>query len=338
MGESPSLALVAANSSLADGDGARAEHLASVAAGAVAKGAGPRGKDLEAGIAVLEACLAREGIERMSEHAAIAYELEPDGSPWHPVCRLIKGVAAHLAGDRELARSSLEEGTRSAAACAPQVHALCLTQAALLALDEDDLETAVWLVARARTVVLRADLGDSPTSALVFAASAGVLAQHGQIEQATADQAQARKLLAGLRDFVPWYEVEARIALARAGLQLGDLASARALLAEASRILRQTPDAVVLREWLDEAWAQADAADGPNGNGGWTLTTAELRVLQFLPSHLSFPDIAERLYVSPNTVKTHVRAVYRKLDASSRGQAVDRASDLGLLISSSPAP
>jgi LuxR family transcriptional regulator, maltose regulon positive regulatory protein len=73
------------------------------------------------------------------------------------------------------------------------------------------------------------------------------------------------------------------------------------------------------------------ATEGSALNDDWSLTTAELRVLQFLPSHLSFPQIAERLYVSPNTVKTHVRAVYRKLHASSRGQAVERAQHSGLL-------
>jgi LuxR family maltose regulon positive regulatory protein len=61
------------------------------------------------------------------------------------------------------------------------------------------------------------------------------------------------------------------------------------------------------------------------------LTTAELRVLRLLPTHLSFPAIAQRLYVSPNTVKTHARAVYRKLNASSRAEAVAHGLAAGLL-------
>jgi LuxR family maltose regulon positive regulatory protein len=61
------------------------------------------------------------------------------------------------------------------------------------------------------------------------------------------------------------------------------------------------------------------------------LTTAELRILQFLPTHLSFPQIATKVYVSPNTVKTQAQAIYRKLDASSRREAVDRARSAGLL-------
>jgi LuxR family maltose regulon positive regulatory protein len=318
----PALALVAANSYLEAGDGNRAEHWTTIAAGAEALGAG---------VAIMRASIARHGIGRMAEDAARAFELEPSGSPWHPVCRLIEGVACHLAGDRVEARAYLEEGMRRAAVHAPNVHSLCLAQLALLAVEEDDWENAVWLASRAKALVQRSDLADSPTAALVFAVSAAARAHRGQVEEATADWRRALKLLARLTDFVPWYEAEARIVLARAGLRLSDPVSARGLLAEASRILRQTPDAVVLREWLDQVWAQADATQGSATSGGWSLTTAELRVLQFLPSHLSFPQIAKRLYVSPNTVKTHVRALYRKLDASSRGQAVEKARDSGLL-------
>ncbi len=61
------------------------------------------------------------------------------------------------------------------------------------------------------------------------------------------------------------------------------------------------------------------------------MTNAELRTLQYLPSHLSFREIGERIHVSPNTVKTQAQAVYRKLDASSRAEAVVRARDAGLL-------
>jgi LuxR family maltose regulon positive regulatory protein len=61
------------------------------------------------------------------------------------------------------------------------------------------------------------------------------------------------------------------------------------------------------------------------------LTTAELRVLRFLPSHLSFREIAVHLHVSANTIKTQAHAVYRKLDASSRSQAVQRARSVGLV-------
>jgi LuxR family maltose regulon positive regulatory protein len=58
---------------------------------------------------------------------------------------------------------------------------------------------------------------------------------------------------------------------------------------------------------------------------------AELRILRFLPTHLSFREIGLRLHVSTNTVKTQAHAVYRKLGVSSRSQAVTRAGEIGLL-------
>ena len=61
------------------------------------------------------------------------------------------------------------------------------------------------------------------------------------------------------------------------------------------------------------------------------LSDRELSVLEFLPSRLTNADIAAELFVSVNTVKTHVRNIYRKLDAPDRDAAVKRATDLGLL-------
>jgi LuxR family maltose regulon positive regulatory protein len=65
------------------------------------------------------------------------------------------------------------------------------------------------------------------------------------------------------------------------------------------------------------------------------LSDAELRVLRYLPSNLKAPEIASELYVSPNTVRTHLRHIYAKLDAHTRSEAVSRARELGLL---SPTP
>jgi len=60
------------------------------------------------------------------------------------------------------------------------------------------------------------------------------------------------------------------------------------------------------------------------------LTEAESRVLKLLPTS-SYQQIAATLYVSRNTVKTHVRSVYQKLGAASRSEAIRRAIDLRLL-------
>ena len=54
-------------------------------------------------------------------------------------------------------------------------------------------------------------------------------------------------------------------------------------------------------------------------------------MLELLPTHLTDAQMAEQLFVSRNTVKSHVKSLYRKLEVSSRADAVERARELGLL-------
>ena len=87
----------------------------------------------------------------------------------------------------------------------------------------------------------------------------------------------------------------------------------------------------MLHDWLHQAEAHLAEYTRTASRLPSSLTTAELRILQFLPTHLSFREIAERTYVSANTVKTQANAVYRKLDVRSRSEAVSCARQLGLL-------
>ena len=66
------------------------------------------------------------------------------------------------------------------------------------------------------------------------------------------------------------------------------------------------------------------------------LSHAELRVVRYLPSNLTAAQIASELIVSPNTVRTHMRHIYAKLDAHTRSEAVARARELGLLAPGGP--
>jgi LuxR family transcriptional regulator, maltose regulon positive regulatory protein len=72
-------------------------------------------------------------------------------------------------------------------------------------------------------------------------------------------------------------------------------------------------------------------ANAAAGHGPGPLTPAELRLLPYLQTHLTFDAIAQRLVVSHHTVKTQVTSIYRKLGFSSRPEAVSQATALGLL-------
>ena len=92
-----------------------------------------------------------------------------------------------------------------------------------------------------------------------------------------------------------------------------------------------TAHATLLREILD---LLSGGSVGPRREVAplrENLSEAELRIVRFLPTNLKAPEIASELYVSPNTVRTHLRHIYAKLDAHNRSEAVARARELGLL-------
>jgi len=66
------------------------------------------------------------------------------------------------------------------------------------------------------------------------------------------------------------------------------------------------------------------------GLGASSLTTAELRLLPLLTTHLSMAEIGEWLYISRHTVKTQAISIYRKLGVSSRSGAIERMHELGV--------
>jgi LuxR family maltose regulon positive regulatory protein len=61
------------------------------------------------------------------------------------------------------------------------------------------------------------------------------------------------------------------------------------------------------------------------------LTAAELRVLQFLPGHLTLEQIGAHLFLSRHTIKSQCASIYRKLGVRSRTEAVSRAREIGLV-------
>ena len=93
----------------------------------------------------------------------------------------------------------------------------------------------------------------------------------------------------------------------------------------------QTAHAALLADILDVLHGAAPAGREPPGPPAGELSPGELRVLRYLPTNLSRPEIAGQLSVSPNTVNAHIRSIYAKLQVSDRSSAVRRARELRLL-------
>ena len=133
---------------------------------------------------------------------------------------------------------------------------------------------------------------------------------------------------------IPWLTVQVGLELTRAHLALAEAGAARTILAETERVLELRPDLGSLVDEARELRDRVAATAGPAGAWAMSLTGAELRLLPYLATHLTFPEIASRLFISRNTVKTEAVSIYRKLGASSRSEAIERAVEVGLLDSS----
>jgi LuxR family transcriptional regulator, maltose regulon positive regulatory protein len=327
----PRLALVAAHAALAQGDANQAQRWRLSAADGDGAGPGPEAASRQAAIALIEAMSPRAPMTTIEACSSAAYEAEGEGGAWRPLACLLRGVASHLRGDREAAIEFLEEGIQDGRDTAPAIAALCCAQRAMIAIELCDWDTAAELTDLAVAEAGEHHFAGEPVSALVFAAAAAVRARAGRADEAKGDLRRGVDLLAELGGYVPWYGAETRILLAHASLGLADVLRARTLLAEASRCTRRCPDARIFTQWFEDAWAHIDTLAETSLSGPSSLTIAELRILRFLPSHRSFKEIAGQLGVSANTVKTQAHAVYRKLGAASRSEAVTRASRAGLL-------
>jgi LuxR family maltose regulon positive regulatory protein len=187
------------------------------------------------------------------------------------------------------------------------------------------------LAGQARATLRLAAEEDSYIAPLVCAAEARAAIHRGDVEAARRQLVSAQRARPLLTYAIPHVAVQARIELARAHLALGDTAGARTLLREIDDLLRRCPHLGTLVAEAEALRARVGAERGPRASGASSLTAAELRILPLLATHLSYPEIAAELFVSPNTVKSQAYSIFRKVGASSRNEAVIRSRQLELL-------
>jgi LuxR family maltose regulon positive regulatory protein len=282
--------------------------------------------------AMVRALLCQHGIDAMQSDAQLALEELAPASFWRPISLLLLGVATLLEGDvgraEEVLAKTAEEAVGSGAIYAGVV---AHSELALLALARQDDAKAELELARAREFLEHQPVEDYLPAAIYLAASARVALASGQAATARTPLVSAMRMRPQLTRAIPWFGVQTRLELAAAHLALADVDGARTLLREADDVLHHRPDLGTLGRQAHELRTQL--ANAGSVDRGWasTLTAAELRLLPLLTTHLSFREIAERLYISRNTVKSQAISVYRKLDASSRSEAIERAVELGLV-------
>jgi LuxR family transcriptional regulator, maltose regulon positive regulatory protein len=203
---------------------------------------------------------------------------------------------------------------------------------ALIAAESGQLAEAEHQIRRTTGVGTYLTGGEHFVNAIVSLAAATILDVRGD-RAAAADAAHLAVSLArkggGILELAKGLVVRANI------LQdLGDHETATASRNEASALLRGCADADIAQTVLTSAPRRKCVALSPRNQENTVaeqLTAKEQEVLRLLATRLSRREIGQRLYVSLNTVKTHQRALYRKLGVESRAAAVARARELGLL-------
>ena len=281
-------------------------------------------------LAYLRANLCRDGLEAMRRDAQLgSQELSPFGS-FHTTMIQVEGLSHLLEGhpDRadEFFARAVDEAVRSGI---PPVVALELADRASAAFEREDWTAGTTFADQASAIVQGGEFDSYWTSALVYATAARAAAMRGDPEQARQLVARAARLRPLLTHALPVESARALLEMARTYIALADPGGARAVLRQANDIFQQRPALGNLPQQAEELRAKVETIRA-EGMGASSLTTAELRLLPLLRTHLTLGEIAQRLFVSRNTAKSHALSIYRKLGVSSRGEAIERVQELGL--------
>jgi LuxR family maltose regulon positive regulatory protein len=206
-----------------------------------------------------------------------------------------------------------------------------LATLALVSLQLGEDTRAADLAQRAMQLAEQHQLSSYPCLWLVYVARGMVLAHEGALEEAES------VLAAGVEPHLDWlrtwplYHALALLALVPVRHGRGHATAARTLLEEARVALRSCRDPGMLPDLLTSIERELGRLPRQRTGLREDLSDGELRILRLLAGNLSQREIGRELYLSVNTVKSHTRAIYTKLDAASRTEAVARARSLGLI-------
>jgi LuxR family maltose regulon positive regulatory protein len=290
---------------------------------------------IEPWVATLRAGMMPDGLEQALADADLAVHQLSSDSGWMPAALCLRGAAHALLGATDRAAEDLTAAVRvGLASGAAEVVILAQAQLGLLAANQGAWGEAGQRARAAQALVDETGLGDYSSSSLAYVAVARVALHEARPEDARAALTRAHRLRPLLDHGLPWLTIQVGLELARAHLALAEAGAARTVLSETERVLEVRPHMGSLIEDARGLRERLAATSGSEGAWAMSLTGAELRLLPYLATHLMFPEIASRLFISRNTVKTEAVAIYRKLGVSSRSEAIERAVQVGLLESS----
>jgi LuxR family transcriptional regulator, maltose regulon positive regulatory protein len=285
----------------------------------------------ESARAMVRAAMCASGPEAMMADAAFAVAQEFAWSPWRAEALWLLGEAHLLAGHPDQARAVLAEASAAATTTGnADTIVICESELALLATDRGQWPAAASRLERALATIDEHRLHDYVSCLLAFAGAARLAVHRGDLTEARRQLARAMRARPSATYVFPFVAVRLRLQLAKVCFSISEVVSARQLLRETDDILTHRPALGTLTGEVEE-FRRVLASSAAGVTGRAALTPAELRLLPYLQTHLTASGIAERLFVSSHTVKAEVKSIYRKLGVSSRHEAVQKATAVGLL-------
>ena len=262
--------------------------------------------DLASRVVLLRAFMMPNGVEAAIADAEIVLDQLPPSSPSRATARLLRGVAMSLLAspDDALAELLAAIDTASALGGRDPIY-VAQAQLALIEARRGAWPEAARHAGAAQRVVTESGLDRHPPTALVHAAVLRVAMHERRIADARAAMARIHGLRPRLDHSLPWLTGQVWMELARAHLALGEVAEARLSLTDITRVLVRRPR---LGSLVDDKRELSDRlAEASGAANGWavSLTAAELRLLPFLATHLTFPEIAAQLFVAGHTIRSH---------------------------------
>jgi LuxR family maltose regulon positive regulatory protein len=278
---------------------------------------------VEASLTTLRAAFPWGDASAQLEYGLRAAKLEAPGSPWRPLACWAVGMGLYLHGECGAADRWFAESLMLAPASGRWLEAGSSLACRSLIAGEQARPDDQRLLAETAVALIQ-EHGVEDTCGEGWLALGASLAVQGRPEEALPPIERAIAILRSAGQ--PTGLAMALLRQVPVLRAVGQRERAEAAIAEAKSVIASCPDPGILADQL----TAVKRSPRPAARPGQDLTERERTVLKLLKSGLHEREIGHELYVSRNTVHSHIQSIYRKLAVSTRAEAVERTRELGL--------
>lgn len=330
LGDYPDLSAVGALARALGGDPGGAERLSRFAY-TDSQGHPRKEADLGHLSLMLRAFQAPRGADQALRDAEAAYDVLQHDSEWAHAALGALALSKHAVEGAEAADPLWADALwRSESIEARPMAASARAARTLVAITRGEWDAAADILDGTVEEIEDGGLDLYITSALAYVVAARIAIHNGHLDQGLSYIGAAARIRPLLTVGLPTFSVLTLHQQARAYVEMADIAGARRVMRDAADIVALRPRLGTLIDEHHELKERLAAL--PAGTvGPSSLTGAELRLLPLLVTHLTYPEIGDRLFISRHTVKTQAMSVFRKLGVSSRSEAVETARQIGLI-------